>query len=87
MILSRMAAGSCLSGRSVRRRKKLKESAKRSGQYYVNHRWLGGMMTNWKTISVSIARLRELEDILGSEAAHSYTKKEVLMMTRERDKA
>ncbi len=64
---------------------KIKESAKRSGQYYVNHRWLGGMLTNWKTISKSIARLRELEDLFAGEIS-GYTKKELLMMTRERDK-
>ncbi len=61
------------------------ESAKRCGQYYVNHRWLGGMMTNWKTITASINRLRELEKILSEDHA-GYTKKELLMMTREHDK-
>lgn len=66
---------------------KIKESAKRSGQYFVNHRWLGGMMTNWKTISKSIARLRELDIILTDPAQlQKRTKKELLMMTRERDK-
>ncbi|MCB9991422.1 MAG: 30S ribosomal protein S2 [Rhodospirillales bacterium] len=64
---------------------KIKEAAKRSGQYYVNHRWLGGMMTNWNTISKSINRLRELEDLLGGDMS-GYTKKEQLMMSRERDK-
>jgi len=64
---------------------KVKESAKRSGQYYVNHRWLGGMMTNWKTISKSIARLRELETMFAGDIS-GHTKKELLMMTRERDK-
>lgn len=61
------------------------ETAKRCGQYYVNHRWLGGMMTNWKTITLSINRLREVEDILNGDQT-GYTKKELLMMTRERDK-
>ncbi len=61
------------------------ESAKRCGQYYVNQRWLGGMMTNWKTITASINRLRELEDILCGDRS-GYTKKELLMMTRERNK-
>ncbi|MCD8520407.1 MAG: 30S ribosomal protein S2 [Alphaproteobacteria bacterium] len=66
---------------------KIKESAKRCGQYYVNHRWLGGMMTNWQTITKSIARLREVEKILGDvEQSKKRTKKELLMMTRERDK-
>lgn len=64
----------------------VKESAKRCGQYYVNQRWLGGMMTNWKTISNSISRLRELEEILNGDDVEAYTKKEQLMMTRERDK-
>lgn len=61
------------------------EAASRCGQYYVNHRWLGGMMTNWKTITASINRLRDLEDILSGDQS-GYTKKELLMMTRERDK-
>ena len=61
------------------------ESAKRCGQYYVNHRWLGGMLTNWKTISRSIKRLRDVEDRL-SEDNVGLTKKELLNLTRERDK-
>jgi small subunit ribosomal protein S2 len=66
---------------------KIAESAQRCGQYYVNHRWLGGMMTNWKTITKSINRYRELETILGDDAKTALrTKKEILMMTRERDK-
>jgi small subunit ribosomal protein S2 len=60
-------------------------SARRSGQYYVNHRWLGGMLTNWKTISHSIRRLRELEGRL-AEGSLGVTKKETLQLTRERDK-
>jgi small subunit ribosomal protein S2 len=61
------------------------ESAKRCGQYFVNHRWLGGMLTNWKTISNSIRRLRELDEQLGQESS-GLTKKETLNLTRERDK-
>lgn len=64
---------------------KIAEAAQRCGQYYVNQRWLGGMMTNWKTISQSITRLRELDEILGGEK-QGLTKKELLQMTRERDK-
>jgi len=60
-------------------------AAKRCAQYYVDHRWLGGMLTNWSTISGSIKRLRELETIL-SEGAQGMTKKEGLKLTRERDK-
>jgi small subunit ribosomal protein S2 len=60
-------------------------AAQRSAQYYVNSRWLGGMLTNWKTISNSIARLRELDELLDGEA-HGLTKKERLSLTRERDK-
>ena len=65
---------------------KIAESAKRSGQYYVNHRWLGGMMTNWKTISKSINRLREYTDLLAKGDETGLKKKELLMMERERDK-
>ncbi|MCO6178168.1 MULTISPECIES: 30S ribosomal protein S2 [Ciceribacter] len=61
------------------------DSAKRSAQYYVNSRWLGGMLTNWKTISNSIARLRKLDEILASEA-QGYSKKERLNLEREREK-
>jgi len=61
------------------------EEAKRCGQYYVNHRWLGGMLTNWKTISQSIKRLRALDEELTQEAL-GRTKKELLHLTRERDK-
>jgi small subunit ribosomal protein S2 len=61
------------------------ETARRSGQHFVNHRWLGGMMTNWKTISNSIKRLKSLEEQLGGDTA-GLTKKEVLQLTRERDK-
>lgn len=64
---------------------KVAEAAQRCGQYFVNHRWLGGMMTNWKTISVSIKRLRELEEQLAEEQS-GRTKKELLQLTRERDK-
>lgn len=64
---------------------KVADSAKRCGQYYVNHRWLGGMLTNWKTISGSIARLREVDTLLANGGV-GLTKKEILMMTRERDK-
>ena len=61
------------------------EEAKRCGQYYVNHHWLGGMLTNWKTISQSIKRLRALDDALAQEGL-GRTKKELLNLTRERDK-
>ena len=65
------------------------EAAKRSAQYFVNSRWLGGTLTNWKTVSGSIKRLRQLEEMLGSgEGAQGaqYTKKERLTLQRERDK-
>jgi small subunit ribosomal protein S2 len=64
---------------------KIAEAAKRCGQYYVNHRWLGGMLSNWKTISNSIKRLRELDEKL-AEGGQGFTKKELLQLTRERDK-
>ncbi len=62
------------------------DSAKRCGQYYVNHRWLGGMLTNWKTISHSIKRLRDLDEQLSGGAMGGLTKKEQLNLQRERDK-
>ena len=63
------------------------EAASRCAQYYVNHRWLGGMLTNWQTISGSIARLRELEGLLGEGGEDTgLTKKENLKLTRELEK-
>lgn len=63
------------------------EAAKRCGQYYVNHRWLGGMLTNWNTVSASIRTLKALEDRLNSpEVLASLTKKEALDLARRRDK-
>jgi small subunit ribosomal protein S2 len=66
---------------------KIAEAAKRCGQHYVNHRWLGGMLTNWRTISNSIKRLRDLDQKLTQpEAVTGLTKKEQLNLQRERDK-
>jgi small subunit ribosomal protein S2 len=62
------------------------EAAKSCGQYFVNHRWLGGMLTNWSTVSQSIRRLREMDERLSGEEVNSLTKKETLTLTRERDK-
>ena len=61
------------------------DAARASGQHFVNHRWLGGMLTNWKTISNSIKRLKSLEEQLSGDTS-GLTKKEVLNRTRERDK-
>jgi small subunit ribosomal protein S2 len=61
------------------------DAAKRSAQYYVNSRWLGGMLTNWKTISNSIKNLRALDEIVAKQGA-GITKRELLNVTRERDK-
>lgn len=61
------------------------DAARASGQHFVNHRWLGGMLTNWKTISQSIKRLKTIEEQLSGDT-QGFTKKEVLQMTRERDK-
>ncbi len=61
-------------------------AAKRCAQYFVNHRWLGGTLTNWQTISNSIRRLRSLEETLGAAHTSGLTKKELLQMMRERDK-
>jgi len=62
------------------------EAAKRSAQYFVNSRWLGGTLTNWKTVSASIRRLRQLDEMLSSGEGAQYTKKERLTLQRERDK-
>jgi small subunit ribosomal protein S2 len=62
------------------------EAAKRSAQYFVNSRWLGGTLTNWKTVSGSIRRLRQLDEMLSSGESAQYTKKERLTLQRERDK-
>ncbi|TVP42817.1 MAG: 30S ribosomal protein S2 [Halomonas sp.] len=66
--------------------KVIKEEANRSGQPFVNHRWLGGMLTNFKTIRQSIKRLRDLEVMREDGTFEKLTKKEVLMATREQDK-
>ena len=62
------------------------DAAKRCAQYFVNSRWLGGTLTNWKTISNSIARLKKIEEMLSSDAAGAYTKKERLTLAREKEK-
>ncbi len=61
------------------------DAARRSGQHFVNHRWLGGMLTNWKTISKSISQLKSLEEQLSGDT-HGLTKKEVLQLTRKKEK-
>jgi ribosomal protein S2, bacterial type len=63
----------------------LAAAAKRCAQYYVNHRWLGGTLTNWRTVSGSIQRLRELETVVSGEG-QGRSKKELLTLTREKDK-
>ena len=63
----------------------IKELAKDTGQYYVNYRWLGGMLTNWNTIQNSIKRLKKLDDQLSKENV-GFTKKEILKFGKEREK-
>ena len=64
---------------------RIADAARKCGQYYMNHRWLGGTMTNWRTISNSIKRLRDLDSQLSGEVT-GFTKKELLGLTREREK-
>jgi len=61
------------------------DAARSCAQYYVNHRWLGGTLTNWRTISNSIRRLKSLEELLAGET-QGLTKKELLQLTREKEK-
>ena len=61
----------------------IKDAAERSAQYYMNHRWLGGTLTNWKTVSNSINRLKQLDEMMGSGEAEGFTKKERLNLERE----
>jgi small subunit ribosomal protein S2 len=67
-------------------RQAVAEEAERCGMPHVSQRWLGGMLTNFKTIRQSIKRLTDLEEITSGEASHDFTKKEILRMSRERDK-
>jgi len=64
----------------------VENAAKRCGQFFVNHRWLGGMLTNWKTISSSIKRLKEIDAKIEKGELNGFTKKEKLNMEREREK-
>ncbi|MCU4675744.1 30S ribosomal protein S2 [Catenovulum sp. 2E275] len=64
----------------------VKEAALKCDQYYVNHRWLGGMLTNWKTVRQSIKRLKDLETQSQDGTFDKLTKKEALMLTREMEK-
>jgi small subunit ribosomal protein S2 len=64
----------------------IKENAERCGQYYVNYRWLGGMMTNWKTVHKSISRLVKLNDMFENNTTEGYTKKELLNLKKEQEK-
>ncbi|QGM45177.1 30S ribosomal protein S2 [Methylocystis heyeri] len=74
-----------LVGTKRQAQEQIADAARRSAQYYINSRWLGGTLTNWKTISGSIQRLRKLDEMLGAGAS-GVTKKERLLLTRERDK-
>ncbi len=65
--------------------KAVAEAAEKSAQYYMNHRWLGGTLTNWKTVSASISRLKAIDEKMG-EGAEGLTKKERLGMEREQNK-
>ncbi len=65
--------------------KKVEDLARETNQYYVNHRWLGGMLTNWSTITKSIKKMKDLE-ILKSNPKNEFTKKEILKITNQHEK-
>jgi len=64
----------------------IKEEAQRCGMPFVNHRWLGGMLTNFRTVRASIKRLKELEDMAASQSYEKINKKEILNLSREQEK-
>ena len=64
----------------------IKEHAERCGQYYVNYRWLGGMLTNWKTVYKSISRLVKLNEMFDKNETEGYTKKELQGLKKEQEK-
>ncbi len=73
-------------GTKIQAQEPIAAAAGRCGQYYVNHRWLGGMLTNWKTISSSIKRLKEIDSKTEKGELQGLTKKEKLNLSREREK-
>lgn len=73
-------------GTKFQAKEAIKDAAERCGQYYVNHRWLGGMLTNWKTVSSSIRRLKDIEEKIASPDFDSYTKKEQTSFHRTLEK-
>lgn len=73
-------------GTKIQAQEPIAAAAQRCGQYYVNHRWLGGMLTNWKTISSSIKRLKEIDAKTEKGELQGLTKKEKLNLSREREK-
>lgn len=64
----------------------IKENAERCGQYYVNYRWLGGMLTNWKTVYKSITHLKKLNEMFEKDETEGYTKKELMNLKKEQEK-
>ncbi len=73
-------------GTKKQARDSVRDAANNCGQYYINHRWLGGLLTNFNTIKTRIVRLKELTELLASDTAELYTKKELSNLKREHDK-
>jgi small subunit ribosomal protein S2 len=73
-------------GTKLQARSAIQEAGTRCGQYYVNHRWLGGTLTNWKTVSESLKKLRDIEEKMASPDFGAYTKREQLDFQRKLDK-
>ena len=71
-------------GTKIQASEKIKDAALKCGQYYINNRWLGGMLTNWKTVSQSIRKMKQIEEKING--AHGYTKKEIANLQRSFDK-
>ena len=86
-VVNRAAAGDTVLFVGTKRQAQdaIREEAQRCGMFYINHRWLGGMLTNFKTIKKGIDRLKELDTMVADGSINRFPKKEILELQRERD--